>query len=210
MAFDRILSKVDRASAAVWPLDRIPFGMQSGSFDTWSRISASSGDTTRMGAGDSSTRAGTWYSRDLPWPVGITARVDSPRRILPMIPSCPSRKLQNPKTRVMSSLTSSVSWPRASASRISALGGSRVVVADAPPAEASLPSSNPTPPCGVAGAVGSTSPSNRASKGLNSSRAPPDRRPVLPLPPPPRGGCLPPRLTWQKLDVVIFFAFPLE
>ena len=58
-------------------------------FFTWSFIKATSGLITRQIPGIAN--AGTWKVIDLPPPVGISANVSCPDRILSMTSACPGR-----------------------------------------------------------------------------------------------------------------------
>ena len=63
---------------------------------TWSRISATSGETTTVSP--SITSAGTWKHSDLPEPVGITVSTFRPPSSASITAAWPGRNASNPNT----------------------------------------------------------------------------------------------------------------
>ena len=91
---------------------------------TWSRISAISGETTRVRP--PRTIAGSWKQSDLPLPVGMTASTSSPASVAARTSSCPGRKSEKPKTvdsadrafamsEELGAISRTCSWPRTGA-----------------------------------------------------------------------------------------------
>ena len=89
--------------------------------ETWSRISAISGEMTTVSPLWRS--AGSWKQSDLPPPVGMMASTSRPARMAATISSCPGRKASKPKTDFRSSLVSRISSPGNRSGETRALSG---------------------------------------------------------------------------------------